>query len=145
MGSIGIHVGANTNQFTRIALLWKYPQPQIWTWSSDMNCPFNLTLTSGHLLGVDNQSKLYLFLKLERGAWSWMKATLMAVSIYSSCWGLHGLWPMNTATAIRLQRRGWGRGSLLPWSLGPASGQPLQGLRSSSGHSPSLQLVPGPL
>ena len=33
-----------------------------------MNCPFNLILTSGHLLGVDNQSKLYLFLKLERGA-----------------------------------------------------------------------------
>ena len=69
--------------------------------------------------------------------------TLIALSIYSSCWGLRGLGPMETAAIIRLQRWEWRRGSLLPWGLGLASGRPWGGIRSSVGHSP--QPDPGPL
>ena len=36
--------------------------------------------------------------------------TLMAVSTYSSCRGLHGLQPTKTVAAIRWRRLRWGRG-----------------------------------
>ena len=70
-------------------------------------------------------------------------ATLIALSIYSSCWGLCRLGPMETVAIIRLQRWGWKRGSLLPRGLGRASGRPWGGIWSSVGHSP--QPDPGPL
>ncbi|XP_029079381.1 collagen alpha-1(XXVIII) chain-like [Monodon monoceros] len=55
--------------------------------------------------------------------------------------GLHGLRPMETATTIRSQSWGWGRGSLLLQGLGPARGLLWPGLRSPAGHS--LPPVPG--
>ena len=39
--------------------------------------------------------------------------TLMVVSIYSNWWSLYGPWPTDTATAVRSQRWGCRRGSLL--------------------------------
>ena len=63
--------------------------------------------------------------------------TLTAVSIYSSCWGLLGLWPMETAAAIRRQREG--KSSLLPGpGLQAAIGRALELL------SPSPQPSLGP-
>ncbi|XP_026938903.1 uncharacterized protein [Sagmatias obliquidens] len=55
--------------------------------------------------------------------------------------GLHGLRPMETATTIRSQSWGWGRGSLLLQGLGPARGLLWPGLQSPAGHS--LPPVPG--
>ena len=57
--------------------------------------------------------------------------------------GSHWLQLMETATAIRLLRGRWGRGSLLLQGLGLASGLPWWGLWSYAGHSP--QPVPRPL
>ena len=56
----------------------------------------------------------------------------------------HWLCPMQTATAIRLPRWGWGRGSPQPHSLGPASGHSWQELWSPTAHSPELVPVSAP-
>ena len=66
------------------------------------------------------------------------QATQMAGT--RSCW----LRPMQMATAIRLPRQGWGRGSPQPHSLGPTSGQPWQELWSPTAHSPQLVPVSAP-
>lgn len=67
---IGIHIVANTTQvnpqLTTMAPLWEQPQPQRY---SEVQCPCNLTLTSGHFLG-DNWSKLDQLWNLER---NWLK------------------------------------------------------------------------
>ena len=62
-------------------------------------------------------------------------------SIYSSCWGLHGLRPMETATIIKTQMWGLGRGSLLLQGLDPVSWQPWWRLWISAGYRP--QPIPG--
>ena len=48
----------------------------------------------------------------------------------------HGLWPRQTASAIRLQRQVWGKGSPKAWTT--ASEGLSWGLWSPAGHSPSL-------
>ena len=58
------------------------------------------------------------------------------MSIYSSSWGLHRLRPMETATIIKTQRWGWGRGSLLLQGLDSVHWQPWWGLWSSAGYRP---------
>lgn len=94
--------------------------------------------------------------------------TLMAVSMYSSCWSLCGLWPMETAAADRSLRWGWGevhccfeawtlkwaammRALVLwehtcPWAPNSSAGPRLEGLeglgeklRSASHHSLGLK------
>ena len=61
------------SQFKTTALRWEEPHPQRWAWSNDMQGPCNLTLTSGHLLGVDNWPILDWDLKLKQRDWSWLK------------------------------------------------------------------------
>ena len=56
--------------------------------------------------------------------------------------GVLRLGPLETATVIRSQRWGEGRGSLPPQGLGPASARPRRGLWNPAGHSP--QPAPGP-
>ena len=106
----------NTNQvnsqLTTITLLCEYPQPQRWTWSNDMQCPCNLHLTSGHLLGVDNWFKLYQFLKLEWKEWSWLKLLPQWQCPYGSCWGLHGTACDPWRLLLPLSHTGEGRGEV---------------------------------
>ena len=61
------------SQLKTTALRWEEPHPQRWTWSNDMQGSCNLTLTSGHLLGVDNWPMLDQDLKLKQRDWSWLK------------------------------------------------------------------------
>lgn len=119
-------------------------------------------------LGVDDWSKLCKFwdgngrLKLVEAL------TLTAVSIYSRCWSLCGLWPMKTAAAGRYPR--WGREEVdrcfeawtlqwtaatralglwertCPWAPSSPAGPRLEGLeglgeklRSASHHSLGLE------
>ena len=103
IGSIGKHTVANTtqvnSQLTIIALLWEQPEPQRGTWSNDAQCPCNLTLTSGYLLGADNWSKLYQFLKLKQRDWS--------CYLYDSVWVLPLLRPPELLSFLPFLRPGW--------------------------------------
>ena len=52
------------------------------------------------------------------------------------------LCPMQTAAAIRSQRRGWGRGSPQPQGLGPARGRAWRGSAALQGTPPACSLGP---
>lgn len=54
----------------------------------------------------------------------------------------HRLCPRQTATAIRLQRQGLGRGLLPPQGLSLVSGKPWPGLQSLAGHRSCLSPEP---
>ena len=122
-----------TNRNTRcskyqltMAPLWEQPQPERY---SEVQCPYNLTLTSGHFPG-DNWSKLDQLLKL--GEKPVKAVTLKAVSVHSTCWGLHGLWVC-------------GKGSLLLPGLCPATVRTLELFKTPPSACPqAAQLIHRP-
>ena len=106
---------------------------------------YYLTLTSDHLVEMTTDLSCTSFWNLN-GLTPGEVATLMEVPVISSCWGLHGLWPMVTTVNIRSQRWGWERGSLLLQGQNLATGWPWPWLWSSAGHSPqSVPILPAHL
>ena len=115
--STGIRVVANAHQvnpqLTATALLWEEPNHRGGP-ANDVQCPYNLTLASGHLLGGDNWSKLHQLLKLECRDWSGLKLLPQRQCPYTpGAEASTDCDPWRPPAAIRLQTSGWGRGSLL--------------------------------